>query len=298
MEKAQFSPDGREILWIDNHILSACDAQSGSQLRALSQLGDRVDWFCFTPDGGRIATGSARDGSVRIWDASTYQLLKEIPIIDIQMSDKFSLLRFYFSPDNKRLITFFEGKAGSEQSVSVWDVETGNLLAGPWDQAGIFGSAMFSPDNTRILIMNDGVSIVDFSPPSSGAPAWLVLLAEAIGGEIVDNQGVIQPTKLDRAQTLKQLRKMLALEDDGDPWVQWGRWLLADRATRTVSPLSTLSIPEYLDQKISQCSENSLRDAENIAYGKSAVLQRIAAAKSSLALTNKPAIDIKTKFQP
>jgi hypothetical protein len=30
-----------------------------------------------------------------------------------------------------------------------------------------------------------------------------------------------------------------------DDWVVWGRWFLADRATRTISPFSKVTIPEY-----------------------------------------------------
>jgi hypothetical protein len=71
----------------------------------------------------------------------------------------------------------------------------------------------------------------------------------------------------------------LAAQPDDD-WVVWGRWLLADHATRTISPFAKVTVPEYIERLIKEKTSLSLDEAEQLAAGKPEVLQRISAARS------------------
>lgn len=64
--------------------------------------------------------------------------------------------------------------------------------------------------------------------------------------------------------------------------VTWGRWLLGDRATRTISPFSKITVPEYIENRIKEKTPQSLNEAEQLAVGNAELLQRISEARTTL----------------
>ena len=76
----------------------------------------------------------------------------------------------------------------------------------------------------------------------------------------------------------------MAREPDDDDWVVWGRWFLADRATRTISPFSKLTVPKYIENRINEMTPQSLNEAEQLAVGNPALLQRISQARRAIKL--------------
>ncbi len=75
-------------------------------------------------------------------------------------------------------------------------------------------------------------------------------LAEAVAGYSVDEQGLVVAVTdaHDRIATLREETKD-ATEADGNGRA-FVRWFLADRATRTISPLSKVTVPEHLQRLI------------------------------------------------
>jgi hypothetical protein len=70
---------------------------------------------------------------------------------------------------------------------------------------------------------------------------WLPRLAKLIGGYELNRQsGIIEPVR-DRSEGLRQLRDELAKAAADNPYVKFGRWVLSDPATRTISPYSKSS---------------------------------------------------------
>ena len=114
----------------------------------------------------------------------------------------------------------------------------------------------------------------------------MLQLAEAISGQTLNKQGVLEPTRLNRMETLNQLRQKLNQEPGDDDWVVWGRWFLADRATRTISPFSKITVPQYLENRIKEKTAPSLDEAEPLAVGTPELLQRISEARKTLGPTN------------
>jgi hypothetical protein len=72
----------------------------------------------------------------------------------------------------------------------------------------------------------------------------LLPLSEALSGLVLNSDSVLEQTKLNRLATINQIRQKLIQESEADDWVVWGRWLLADRTTRTISPFSKVTVPE------------------------------------------------------
>jgi dipeptidyl aminopeptidase/acylaminoacyl peptidase len=147
-----------------------------------------------------------------------------------------------FSPDGKQIVT-----ASGDNTVRVWDAQNGQPLTDPLKHANSVGSAQFSPDGKRIVTASDDgtARVWDIAPSGTGFPDWLLELAEAVAGERLNPQGVLEPTGQDPATVIARIRQQLGQAPGDDDWVVWGRWFLADRATRTISPFSKVSIREY-----------------------------------------------------
>jgi hypothetical protein len=78
------------------------------------------------------------------------------------------------------------------------------------------------------------------SAPSTG---W------AIGGKLSE-LGAVEPLE-DQAAQLNELREQTVNARLGEPTAEsFVRWFLSDPWTRTISPLSKLTVPEYIQQEI------------------------------------------------
>ena len=60
----------------------------------------------------------------------------------------------------------------------------------------------------------------------------------------MNSHGVLEATGEDPAIVIGRIRQQLEQAPGNDDWVVWGRWFLADRATRTISPFSKVTIPD------------------------------------------------------
>jgi WD40 repeat protein len=295
---AQFSPDGKRIVtaWADSAWI--WDAQNGQPLTEPSQYGTNVISAQFSPDGQRILTVSM-DGTPRIWDAQSGKLLTS------PLPSDFTFIREEFSEDGKRIVRtaidfdrmMKAARAGNtvdslhlQLLTRVWDVQSGQPLAEPLRQDldmhhDFADSAQFSRDGERIVIAAPGgtARLSDVAPSPENHPAWLPLLAEAISGEAVNKQGVLQPTQLNRSEIINRIRQELKHEPDNNDWVVWGRWFLADPAARTISPFSKQTVPEYIEDRIKEGTSQSLDEAGRLAGGNDPLLKRIAEARGGLA---------------
>jgi WD40 repeat protein len=106
-----------EFADVDNHHITA--------IKQLTLEGHTkyVQGVEFSPDGKRVATGSA-DGTAKVWDAATGQELLTLKVStnDVSAFDKLPVVNtFIFSPDGNRFVT-----VGAE--TSVWDVANGQQL--------------------------------------------------------------------------------------------------------------------------------------------------------------------------
>jgi WD40 repeat protein len=185
-----------------------------------------------------------------------------------------------FSPDNEQVIT-----GASDKTVRLWDAKSGKPLSEPWNNGGEVVSAQFSPDGKRIVTASDGgtaAAVWDISPRDKTAPTWLPRLAESIATKHLNDQGVFESLTGDQSGVLQEIREQLANAPKDDEWATWGRWFLADRSTRTISPFSKITIAEHIEYCIEEKTQESLDEAEQVAVGRAEVLQCIAQAREAL----------------
>jgi dipeptidyl aminopeptidase/acylaminoacyl peptidase len=280
VNSAQFSPDGKRIVTASHDgTARVWDAQTGQPLFEPLKHSSNLVWSAqFSPDGKRIVTASGRlihDGFARVWDAQSGQPLTE------PMRYTRAMTSARFNPAGTRIVT-----SSQDGTARVWDAQTGQPLTESLKHEGSMFSAQFSQDGKRIVTASEGgVALVwDISPSPTNYPAWLSQLAEVISGHVLNRQGLLEPTRQDRAAIINQIRQRLNQEQepDDDDWVRWGRWLLADPATRTISPFSKMTLPEYIENRIRDNTTESLEEAERLAGGNAELFERIAQAHSSL----------------
>lgn len=113
-------------------------------------------------------------------------------------------------------------------------------------------------------------------------PDWLLRLSEALSGYRLNQQGILEPTELDRAKTIAQIREDLKHLPDQEDGVRWGRWLLSERTNRTISPFSSLTVSEYINNLIDDPTKDSLESAEQLAAGNAELMQRISSVREKV----------------
>jgi WD40 repeat protein/serine/threonine protein kinase len=275
---AQFSPDGKRIVTASrDQTARVWDAQTGRPTTEPLKHGQWVHWAQFSPDGGRIVT-AAMDNTTRLWNAQTGQPLTEplkreeavsVPqfspdgqhIVTFQMfrstarvwdaqtgqpltqplKHELAVHSAQFCPDGKRIIT-----VSMDKTARVWEAQTGQPLTEPLKHDGTVSSAQSSPDGRRIVTASadQTARVWDIAPTNATFPNWLLELSEAVSGQALNKQGLLEPTKLNRAEILQQIRQKLNQQSGDDDWTVWGRWFLADPSTRTISPFSKVMVSE------------------------------------------------------
>jgi eukaryotic-like serine/threonine-protein kinase len=281
---AQFSPDGKRIVTGSSDTTARVwEAQNGRPLTEPMNHGAPVLMTRFSPDGKQVLSVSEK--AARIWDAETGQPLTQPVTVGVP-----GVHSAEFSPDGKRIVI-----ASGDSRTRVWDALTGQPLTEPINNGyqlfHVEFCLEFSPDGKRILtvaadaVPSGGLTekplVWDVAPSQSPCPGWLLQLAEAISGKVLNKEGVLEPTRLNRVETLNQIRQKLAGQPDDD-WVVWGRWLLADRATRTISPFAKITVPEYIERLIQEKAAPSLDEAEQLAAGMPEVLRQVSKARDAL----------------
>ena len=234
----------------------------------------------FSRDGKLIVTAS-RDKTARVWDAETGQAITP----PISQAGQPQSARF--SPDGKWIATESNAMADAAAAFHRYGVRA---AASP--SQTMFeneGAVSFSPDGKRFLTISDkSAHIWDFQPASATTPGWLLRLAEAIAGQRLDKNGLFKSVREDQLRMLNDVRDELRNAIMDDDWITWGRWFLADRSKRTISPFSKTTVPEYIEQRIKENTQESLDDAEMLAIGNAQLLKRIAQAREACLTSREP----------
>jgi WD40 repeat protein len=160
-----FSIDGKQLVSAGaDKTARVWDVQNaGAAIRPLE--GRSNDWSPvtrFSPDGQLIAAAVGR--SVRLWDAATGRLVREL-----SPGDKERVTSIAFSPtDNRLLAVGFGGEAGVSY-VALRDIDAGTELARLVDAySGDVGTLAFSPTG-KYLVTGFGTKLY-LSPPNSPNP--------------------------------------------------------------------------------------------------------------------------------
>ena len=117
---------------------------------------DKVTSIALSPDGNIIASASF-DGTIRLWDTTTGQIVKELPI------KKMPLLAASFSPDGQYIA--YSYAANEDSSIYIWNLNSNCLQYVLTGHESVTRSISFSHDGSSLVTAsNDGtVRIWDIS---------------------------------------------------------------------------------------------------------------------------------------
>jgi len=157
---------------------------TGAAIRVLERSGNDCYMARFSADGQLIAaadgvpaptdTSVKAPSSVRLWDAATGKLVRELPA-----GDKGRVHSVAFSPTDHRLLAVGYGGKADVSFVSLWDIDAGTELArlpGATDlpdfrldeHTGVVGALAFSPDGKYLVAGFGSPRLI--SPASSPSP--------------------------------------------------------------------------------------------------------------------------------
>jgi WD40 repeat protein len=280
----EFSPDGQRLVMASrNGTARIWDLHFGQQLGELLRHQGAIISVLFSPDGHRIATMST-DRTARLWDGSSGA--PQSAPLPIEDRNNF----FQFSPDGRLLlivtrnrISIRDGRDGkhlggflvpgqyvsclsftpdgegvatcsNQGTVQIWQTRTGKPLGSPFSLGAPVLNARFSPDG-RILYIATPAQIQAWDVPdgSPGDAETLARLAEAVGGFRINDEGTLVPVD-DPFAELQKLRNPGGTSS-------LVRWFFADRATRTISPLSKVTVPEYIRSRLAKGTAEARAEA-------------------------------------
>jgi WD40 repeat protein len=127
----------------------------------VTTLGGTFGDLSFSPDGTLLA-GSLGTGTVVMWDAKTWKVLRGYPGGD----------GVVFTPDGSRIATTVHATTGYSFSIEIRDIGTG-MLVGTYGSSYSNGDRIcFSPDGTLMLSVNTGVTGVIVHRLADGTPLY------------------------------------------------------------------------------------------------------------------------------
>jgi WD40 repeat protein/serine/threonine protein kinase len=143
---AAVSPDNRLLLvGAVRGVVRWINAETGELLATTTDAHrHELSGIAFSEDGSRAAS-VAFDGTLAIWDPSSFQL------IDSFKGHMLGAHAVAFSPDGRRLAT---GGGGGREVVKLWDVSTRRELLTLPGQGTLFRYVAFSPDGIWLAACN------------------------------------------------------------------------------------------------------------------------------------------------
>lgn len=180
-QQHELSADGNQLIIYGGSWASVWNTTSGEQLERLDQYAGEVLDARISPDGTRITTAHA-DGTVRVWDSTTWQMLSLISTLQSTSQEVNPVFAVEYSPDGTQLA------AANNSIIAVYDalsMEERSRWSNTND-SGTYIDLAFSPDGTQLAsaqgtirlwdpltgtlaseIASEGATTLTFSPDGS-----------------------------------------------------------------------------------------------------------------------------------
>ena len=142
---AAFSPDGKSAATVSSDTLRIWDVHTGTVLKTVNPQQGSLRSVAYSPDQKKIAVGTLGQ-SAALLDASTGALLQTYQIEEERNSGDYGgFTSLAFSSDGQTLAASFN------QTIWLWNIETGALQNAIKGHGDIVTGAAFSSDGQRLL---------------------------------------------------------------------------------------------------------------------------------------------------
>jgi dipeptidyl aminopeptidase/acylaminoacyl peptidase len=264
VDSAQFSPDGQRIVTASfDKTARVWDATSGQPIGELMKHEEGVNSAQFSPDGQWVVTASVYK-TARVWDAASGQPIGE------PMKHEQIVRSAQFSPDGQRVVT-----ASDDKTARVWDATNGQPIGEPMRHEDSVYSAQFSPDGQRVVTASgdktarlwDAAAVTDRDTRED--VLLFAELAEATGALALETAGQAENLKLLTAEQVQASREKIGAKFSRPsskltPLQRFMKWSVSDRRSRTISPFSTVTVSEWLENRIKEGTVEGLRAAMQV----------------------------------
>ena len=172
-----------------------------------------------------------------------------------------------FSPDGQRVVT-----ASRDKTARLWDATSGKPIGEPMKHEGGVFSAQFSPDGQRVVTASwdktarlwDAMTVTHKDTRED--ILLFAELAEATGGVALETDGQAENLKSLTPEQVKTSREKIAAKflkpsSKLTSLQRFLAWSVADRRSRTISPLSQVTVSEWLENRIKEGTVEGLRAA-------------------------------------
>ncbi|KAI0263041.1 WD40-repeat-containing domain protein [Gloeopeniophorella convolvens] len=245
VDSVVFSPNGQLLaVGADDGKVYIWDFASGetrTSSHSQKQLG--IFSIAFSPDGETFASGSD-DGTVRLWNTATG--LEATPVHLIKQTGRVKAIAF--SPSGRHLAAGWS-KTRAPGAITVWNVATGEVVAGPF-----YGHA---EDVRAVRFLPDGKTIASISTDPS-ARLWRLAIKDAEATEPPKGGASSAPTPTHPPE-LAPGQAAFADQDQAaicDPCEEIARHSADPYRMATMSPNSgILVLPDELITKILECTD-------------------------------------------
>jgi eukaryotic-like serine/threonine-protein kinase len=282
----EFSSDGQRMLTAsEDGTARIWNARTGKELTRLRHK-SHVPCARFSRDDRRVVTAS-HDATAQLWDTQTGQPVGE------PMRHRSEVRTAEFSPDGLLVVT-----GSNDGTMRLWDASTGRPVTEPFRHRGNVMSARFGPDGRRVLTASDSGEARLWDVPTTTSfeirnGELLADLTETIIGKRVNGQGALESVS---PAGLAQIRQQVTeLPRDAD-FTRWLEWFFADRSTRTISPYSSITIPEYVVHLVSQKTLPTAREAVLLAPTNAPALAHLAEMLLTSPSSNAPVTAAEAEF--
>jgi hypothetical protein len=254
VEAVRFSQDGGRVLSSSFSTSLMWDPRTGTSIGRLRYLGAAVVPRFSTRGSEVVVTSTTATPS--LWDVRGEPEWRGALSKDGVRSAAFSA--------DGRLVT-----ASEDGTIQFWNPRTQEKVGLALHHQGAAISAIFSGDGSRLLTLaDDGVARIWDVPV--GRPEDVPLLgeiADLISGHRVESASAVDHVE-DRMNRLALMREA-ALRDPApdSTGASFRRWLFGDPATRTVSPLSRITVPEYVSRLVAE-GASGRREVERLFPGR------------------------------
>src|SRR6266567_3414430 len=261
VRSAQFSPDGQRVVTasVDN-TARLWDGDSG---KAIGEPMKHEGWVYsaqFSPDGRRVVTASV-DNTARLWDGASGKAIGE------PMKHEGAVDSAQFSPDGQRVVT-----VSGDKTARLWEGASGKPIGEPMKHEGLVYSAQFSPDGQRVVTASGDKTARLWDLPAATKKdtkediLLLSALSETMGGVTLESAEQAENFTTLRSEPIGTIREKITAKLPGapselSPRQRFLNWSVADRRTRTISPFSQVTVPEWLENRIKEGRVEGLRAA-------------------------------------